>query len=144
MNAHNERKLLEGIGNNLILSASLVFQQLEDIQLLKDELRDAWSALEKLKQEKNHVAIALDPKKAKVTSLAQEKSSTLKEKKLAIQEKELALEAKRKYEEEKSKSDEEQWLVMERVEKTDAQTSELQAKVLQLEAELHVLNLPQD
>ena len=41
MNARKERKQLEGIGNNLILSASLVFQQLEDIQLLKDELRDA-------------------------------------------------------------------------------------------------------
>ena len=41
INAWKERKLLEGIGNNLILSAGRVFQQLEGVQLLEDELKDA-------------------------------------------------------------------------------------------------------
>ena len=144
MNARKERKLLEGIGNNLILSADLVFQQLEGMQLLEDELRDARSASEKLKQEKDQVSIALEAEKAKVTSLAQEKSSALKEKKLAIQEKELAIEATRKSKEEKVKSDEEWRLVVERAKKADGQTSVLRAKVLQLEAELQALTLPLD
>ena len=49
MNTSKERKLLEGIGNNLILSVGLVFQQLEGMQLLEDKFRDARSASEKLK-----------------------------------------------------------------------------------------------
>ena len=49
MNAHKDRRLLEAVGNNLMLSAGLVFQQLEGMQLLEDELKDAWSASDKLR-----------------------------------------------------------------------------------------------
>ena len=122
INARKERKLLEGIGNNLILSVSLVFQQLEVMPLLEDELRDARSASERLKQEKSQVSTALEAEKAKVTSLAQEKSSALEEKKLAIQEKESAFKAETKFEEEKAKLDEERRLAMVRAEKADAKT----------------------
>ena len=53
MNTQRERRLLEGIGNSLILSADLVFQQLEGVQIMKDELRDARNASERLMQEKD-------------------------------------------------------------------------------------------
>ena len=41
MNTCKEKKLLEGIGNALFLSAGMVFQQLEDVRLLEDELKEA-------------------------------------------------------------------------------------------------------
>ena len=41
MNARKDRKLLEAIGNNLMLSVGLVFQQLEGVESLEKELKDA-------------------------------------------------------------------------------------------------------
>ena len=41
MNARKDRRLLKGIGNNLILLVGLVFRQLEGVQLLEDEIKDA-------------------------------------------------------------------------------------------------------
>ena len=104
----------------MILSAGLVFQQLEGVQLLEDELKDTQSTSDKLKQEKDQVSNALGVERAKVTSLTQEKSSAFEEKKLAILEKASALEAKRKFEEEKSKLDEERRLAVEQAEKAEA------------------------
>ena len=138
MNARKDRKLLEVVGNNLILSACLVFQQLEGVQLLEDELKDARSVSDKLRQENDQVHIALGTEKAKVASLAKERSSTLEDKKQALWEKAAVLEAKRKLEKEKSKSDEQQQFALERANKAEEQASELQAKVQQLEAKLQV------
>ena len=42
------KKLLEGIRNALFLSAGMVFQQLEDVQSLEDELKEARTSSEKL------------------------------------------------------------------------------------------------
>ena len=106
MNACKDKRLLEAVGNNLMLSAGLVFQQLEGVQLLEDELKDARSVSDKLRRENDQVHIALGTENAKVASLAKERSTALKEKKQALQEKAAVLEAKRKLEEEKSKSDE--------------------------------------
>ena len=90
MNARRERKLLEGIGNNLILSGGLVFQQLENVQSMEDELKNARNDSERLAQEKDQVSTALESEKAKVITLTQEKI--------------LVLEAKKKYDEEKLKA----------------------------------------
>ena len=107
--------------------------------MLEDELKDARSASDKLKQEKDKVSNALGAERAKVTSLTQEKSSAFEEKKLALMEKASSLEAKRKSEEEKSKLNEEWRLAVERAKKAKAQTSELLEKVLQLEVELFLI-----
>ena len=96
MNTHKEKKLLEGIGNALFLSAGMVFQQLEDVRLLEDELKEARTTSKKLKQEKDEVSTALGAKKAMVVSLKKEKSLALEEKKSALQAKELALVVQRK------------------------------------------------
>ena len=107
MNAWRKRNLLEGIGNSLILSTGLVFQQLENMQSIEDDLKDARRTSERLAQEKDQISIALESKKSKVVSLTQEKSSDLEEKQLALQEKESTQEEKRKSDEEKKKSAEE-------------------------------------
>ena len=39
--ARKDRKLLEAIGNNLMLSTGLVFQKLEGVELLEKELKHA-------------------------------------------------------------------------------------------------------
>ena len=80
----------------MILSAGLVFQQLEGVQLLEDELKDAPSTSNNLKQEKDPISNALGAERAKLASLTQEKSFAFEEKKLALLEKALALEAERK------------------------------------------------
>ena len=82
MNAWRERNLLEGIRNSLILFADLLFQQLENVQLMEDELRDTRRNSERLAQEKNQVAPALEFEKLKVVSLTQ---SALEKKQLALQ-----------------------------------------------------------
>ena len=64
MNAQRERRLLDGIGNILILSTGLVFQQLDGVQIMEDELRDAWNALERLMQEKDQVSTALEKRES--------------------------------------------------------------------------------
>ena len=138
MNTPKDRKLLEAVGNNLMLLAGLVCQQLEGVQLLEYKLKDAWSTSDKLRQENDQVHIALGTEKAKVASLAKERSSALEEKKQALWEKAAVLEAKRKLEEEKSKSDEQRRLAMEQAKKAKEQASELHTKVQQLEAELQV------
>ena len=107
MNARKEKRLLAWIGNALFLSAGMVFQQLEDVQLLEDELKEAQIASEKLKQEKDEVSTALGAEKVVVISFKKEKSLALEEKKSAMQAKELALVAQRKFEEDKVKLDEE-------------------------------------
>ena len=107
MNAPKDKKLLAGIGNALLLSAGMVFQQLEDVWLLEDELKEAQTASEKLKQEKDDVSTALGARKVVLISLKKEKSLALEEKKSAMQEKELVLATQRKPEEDKAKSDEE-------------------------------------
>ena len=75
--------------------------------MLEDELKEARTASEKLKQEKDEVSTALGAEKAVVISLKKEKSLALEEKILAMQEKELALVAQRKSDKDKAKSDEE-------------------------------------
>ena len=84
MNARKDKRLLEGIGNNLMLSVGLVFQQLEGVQLLEDELEESWSLSDKLRKENDQVHNTLGAEKAKVASLTKEKSSTLEEKNLAL------------------------------------------------------------
>ena len=74
--------------------------------MLEEELKDAQSISDKLKQENDQVHIALGKEKDKFVSLAKEISSAPKEKRRALQEKVAVLEAKKKMEEEKSKSDE--------------------------------------
>ena len=91
----------------MIPTAGMVFQQLENVQTMEEELRNASRTSKRLAQEKDQVSTALESEKVKVISLTQEKSSALEEKRVALQEKELALEAKRKYEEERSKALEE-------------------------------------
>ena len=95
-----------------MLSAGMVFQQLDDVRLLEDELKEARTTSEKLKQEKDEVSTALGAEKVVVVSLKKEKSLALEEKKSAMQEKELALAAQRKSEEKKAKSDDKpsKWL----------------------------------
>ena len=68
----------------MILSVGLVFQQLEGMQTMEDELRDARNASKRLMQEKYQVSNALKTKRAKVISLSQEKSSVLEEKRRAL------------------------------------------------------------
>ena len=111
----------------------MVFQQLEDVQLLEDELKEARTTSEKLKQEKGEVSTTLGAEKAMAVSLKKEKSLALEEKNSPMQEKELALAAQRKSEEEKAKLDEQR---RQAIERADAQNSELQAKMLRLEAKL--------
>ena len=48
MNTRKDKKLLEGVGNALFLSAGMVFQQLENLQSLEDELKEARTSSEKL------------------------------------------------------------------------------------------------
>ena len=108
------------------------------MRLLENELKEAQTASEKLKQEKDEVSIALGAEKVVVVSLKKEKSLALEEKNSAMQEKELALAAQRKSEEDKAKSDEER---QQAIERADTQNSELQTKMLRLESELQVLNL---
>ena len=59
MNTRKDRRLLEAIGNNLMLLAGLVFQQLEGVQLLEEELKDARSISDKLREENDRVYITL-------------------------------------------------------------------------------------
>ena len=66
MNAGKDRRLLEGIGNNLMPSAGLVFQQLESVQLVEDELKDARTLLDRLRQENDQVHNALGTKRLKL------------------------------------------------------------------------------
>ena len=100
-------------------------------------MRDARRASERLAQENDQVATALESEKGKVVSLTQEKSSALEEKQLALREKELALEKKQKSKEEKRKSDEEKLkalverqLSLEETENVKTQNSEIHMKVL--------------
>ena len=84
MNTRKEKKLLEGIENALFLSAGIVFQQLEDMQLLEDELKEARTSSEKLQQEKAEISTALGAEKAMVVSLKRDKSLAIEEKKSAL------------------------------------------------------------
>ena len=96
METRKDKKLLEGIGNALFLSAGMVFQQLEDVQSLEDELKEARTSSEKLQQEKTEISTALGAEKALVVSLKKENSLAIEEKMLALQAKELALAAQKK------------------------------------------------
>ena len=69
IHARRDKRLLEGIGNSLILYVGLVFQQLESVQSMEDEMKDAKSALERVTQEKDQLVIFLEYEKAKVRSL---------------------------------------------------------------------------
>ena len=138
MNTRKDKKLLEGVGNALFLSAGMVFQQLEDLQSLEDELKEARTSSEKLQQEKTEISTALGVEKAMVVSLEKEKSLAVQEKISAFQAKELALAAQKKLEEEKARLAEERQQAIERADKADTQNLELQAKLQRLEAELQV------
>ena len=130
MNARRERDILEGIGNNLIHSACLVFQKLENVQSIEDELRDARRASERLAHEKDQVATALEFEKVKVVYLTQERSSALEEKQLALEEKRKSNEEKRKSDEEKLKALEERRLALEETESVKTLNSALQKNFL--------------
>ena len=84
-----------------------MFQRLECIQSLEDELKESKLALERLAQEKDQIVASLESEKVKVNTLTQEKCSALEEKQLALKEKELALEKKMQAIEEKHKAFEE-------------------------------------
>ena len=84
ISARRDRDLLEGIGNNLIFSAGLIFQRLELAQFVDDELKEVKQALKRLARDKDQVAASLEFEKVKVTTLTQEKSSTLEEKQSAL------------------------------------------------------------
>ena len=128
MNTRKEKKLLKGIRNALFLSAGMVFQQLEDVQSLEDELKEVRTSLEKLQQEKAEISTALGAEKAMVVSLKREKS-------LVIEEKESALAAQKKSEEDKARLAEEHQKAIERADKADAKNLELQAKMKRLALE---------
>ena len=138
MNSRKDKKLLEGVGNALFLSAGMVFQQLEDLQSMEDELKEARTSSEKLQQEKIEVSTALGVERARLVSLEKEKSLAIREKASALEAKELALAAREKLEEEKARLDEERQQAIERADKAETQNSELQAKLQRLEAELQV------
>ena len=107
MNTRKDKKLLEGVGNALFLSAGMVFQQLESLELMEDELKEARTSSEKLQQEKIEISTALGIEKAMVVSLEKEKSLAIREKTSALQAKEMALAAQKKSEEEKARLAEE-------------------------------------
>lgn len=75
MNARKDKKLLEGVRNALFLLAGMVFQELESLQSLEEELREARTSSEKLRREKDETTAALGAKQAMVLSLEKEKSS---------------------------------------------------------------------
>ena len=81
MSARKDRKMLEAIGNHLMLSTGLVFQQLEGVKLLEEQLKHAQKTSEKLRKENEQAFIALGTKKEKVALLAKEKYDAVEEKK---------------------------------------------------------------
>ena len=81
MTAHNNRKILEAIGNHLMLSTGLVFQQLEGVKLLEEQLKHAQKTSEKLRKENEQAFVALGTEKEKVALLTKEKSDAVEEKK---------------------------------------------------------------
>ena len=103
MNARKDRKMLEAIGNHLMLSTGLVFQQLEGVELLEKELKLAQKISEKLRKENEQAFLALGTEKEKVALLKKEKCD--------------AVEEKKKVEEEKCKSDQELQFAFQRAEK---------------------------
>ena len=138
MNTRKDKKLLEGVGNALFLSAGMVFQQLEGLESMEDELKEARKSSEKLQQEKTEISTALGVEKARLVSLEKEKSLAIQEKTSALEAKELALAAQKKSEEEKARLAEECQQATERADKAETQNSELRAKLQRLEAELQV------
>ena len=121
--------MLEGIGNALFLSAGMVFQQLEDVQSLEDELKEVRTSSEKIHQEKTEISTALGVEKAMVVSLKREKALAIEEKMSALQAKESALAAQKKSEEDKARLAEERQQAIKRANKADTQNLELQAKL---------------
>ena len=87
MTEWRDRDLLEGLGNNLILSAGLIFQRLECVQATKYALKEAKFTLERLANEKDQMATSLESERNKIITLSQEKDSILGEKQLALKEK---------------------------------------------------------
>ena len=138
MNTRKDKKLLEGVRNTLFLSAGMVLQQLENLQSMEDELKEARTSSDKLQQEKTEISTALGVEKAMVVSLEKEKSLAIQEKTSALQAKELALAAQKKSEEDKAKLAEEPQQAIETADKAETQNLELQAKLQRLEVELQV------